>query len=319
MVTHLTLTFSGVVTIGGDAFRLSATTAGRGRGRLIAGRRRPDDRDPDLRRERASWRGSLADGRYTLTVLADRIHDATGQALDGDGDGSPGGDYVDHLFRLFGDADGDGDVDNKDYFVLPRDGRQERRRHRLPLVPGLRRRRDRRPRHRLRGVQGPEPQDARVRPPDSREPGTAVRDAGAVPFLRPEYPTSSTPGDLIAWFLSSESSSAGPWPRPRVRPRRRPARAGSAYQFAFDQSTYQVDPGGQVLVNVYLQEQVSGGTSSVLATDGLIGAGMRVSFDLAPLPSDPAKVLGVGDVIPNDGPGGFRRVPERRPDAGLVC
>ncbi len=35
--------------------------------------------------------------------------------LDGDGDGTPGGDYVDHLFRLFGDADGDGDVDNKDY------------------------------------------------------------------------------------------------------------------------------------------------------------------------------------------------------------
>ena len=53
------------------------------------------------------------------------------------------------------------------------------------------------------------------------------------------------------------------------------AEAGSVYQFAFDQLTYEVDPGTQVLVNVFLQEQVSAGTSSVLATDGLIGAGVR--------------------------------------------
>ncbi len=83
------------------------------------------------------------------------------------------------------------------------------------------------------------------------------------------------------------------------------AEAGSVYQFAFDQLTYEVDPGTQVLVNVFLQEQVSAGTSSVLATDGLIGAGVRVSFDLSPLPSDPAKVLGVSGVLPNDGSGGF--------------
>src|SRR5262245_18354550 len=55
--------------------------------------------------------GSLADGRYTLTVRADRIHDRRGRELDGDGDGSAGGNRVESVSRLFGDSDGDGDVD----------------------------------------------------------------------------------------------------------------------------------------------------------------------------------------------------------------
>ena len=58
--------------------------------------------------------GSLADGRYTLTILADRVHDRWGRSLDGDGDGSAGGNRVDAVFRLFGDSDGDGDVDLRD-------------------------------------------------------------------------------------------------------------------------------------------------------------------------------------------------------------
>jgi hypothetical protein len=58
--------------------------------------------------------GSLADGSYTLTVLADRVHDRWGRELDGDGDGAAGGDRVDGFHRLFGDADGDGDVDGGD-------------------------------------------------------------------------------------------------------------------------------------------------------------------------------------------------------------
>jgi hypothetical protein len=58
--------------------------------------------------------GSLADGRYTLTVRADRVHDRWGRQLDGDGDGSAGGNRVDGFSRLFGDADGDGDVDGQD-------------------------------------------------------------------------------------------------------------------------------------------------------------------------------------------------------------
>src|SRR5439155_17607352 len=58
--------------------------------------------------------GSLADGSYTLTVLADHVHDRWGRELDGDGDGSAGGNRVDGFFRLFGDSDGDGDVDGAD-------------------------------------------------------------------------------------------------------------------------------------------------------------------------------------------------------------
>jgi hypothetical protein len=55
--------------------------------------------------------GSLADGSYTLSVRADHVHDRWGRELDGDGDGSAGGDRADGFSRLFGDSDGDGDVD----------------------------------------------------------------------------------------------------------------------------------------------------------------------------------------------------------------
>jgi hypothetical protein len=58
--------------------------------------------------------GSLADGSYTLTVRADRVHDRWGRELDGDGDGLAGGDRADGISRLFGDTDGDGDVDHAD-------------------------------------------------------------------------------------------------------------------------------------------------------------------------------------------------------------
>ena len=34
--------------------------------------------------------GSLADGNYTLTIRGDRVHDAVGRELDGDGDGIGG-------------------------------------------------------------------------------------------------------------------------------------------------------------------------------------------------------------------------------------
>src|SRR5439155_11516130 len=58
--------------------------------------------------------GSLADGSYSLTVRADLVHDRWGRELDGDGNGSAGGDRVDGFFRLFGDSDGDGRVDQSD-------------------------------------------------------------------------------------------------------------------------------------------------------------------------------------------------------------
>jgi hypothetical protein len=57
--------------------------------------------------------GSLADGRYTLTVLAGQVS-SHGLPLDGDADGTGGDDYLfpdtglpGGLYRLYGDANGD--------------------------------------------------------------------------------------------------------------------------------------------------------------------------------------------------------------------
>jgi subtilisin family serine protease len=58
--------------------------------------------------------GSLADGNYLFTVLANQVS-AGGVQLDGDGDGLPGGDAVRSLFRFFGDANADRNVDIGDF------------------------------------------------------------------------------------------------------------------------------------------------------------------------------------------------------------
>ncbi|HEY1380582.1 MAG TPA: DNRLRE domain-containing protein [Gemmataceae bacterium] len=57
---------------------------------------------------------SLIDGKYTLTVFGTGTNAVTGPgglALDGDANGTAGGDFVLATHRLFGDIDGDGDVD----------------------------------------------------------------------------------------------------------------------------------------------------------------------------------------------------------------
>jgi autotransporter-associated beta strand protein len=66
----------------------------------------------------ASQFGSLADGRYTLTALANQITVA-GQRLDGNGDGISGDDYVfGSLYRFFGDINGDRHVDIADFGIF---------------------------------------------------------------------------------------------------------------------------------------------------------------------------------------------------------
>jgi hypothetical protein len=114
MVNSLTVAFDGPVTLDPGAFKLSrqdgspvefnvATSVANGRTAAVltfAGA------------EVIS--GSLADGSYSLTVRAERIHDRWGRQLDGDGDGSTGGDLTYSFSRLFGDSDGDGDVDGQD-------------------------------------------------------------------------------------------------------------------------------------------------------------------------------------------------------------
>jgi hypothetical protein len=115
MVNSLTVTFDGPVTISSGAFELS-----RHGGALV---------DLNVGISIVSGQtvalltfsgpviigGSLADGSYTLTIRSDLVHDQWGRELDGDGNGSAGGDDATHNFhRLFGDADGDGDVDGQD-------------------------------------------------------------------------------------------------------------------------------------------------------------------------------------------------------------
>ncbi len=54
----------------------------------------------------ANGQFALNDGQYTLTVLKDQVHDAALHAMDMD--------VVDEFFRLFGDVNGNGVVDNAD-------------------------------------------------------------------------------------------------------------------------------------------------------------------------------------------------------------
>ena len=65
--------------------------------------------------------GSVSDGRYKLTIIGNQF---TGNGFDGNGDGIPGDNYTmigtpaNGLFRLFGDADGDGNVAANDFILF---------------------------------------------------------------------------------------------------------------------------------------------------------------------------------------------------------
>lgn len=58
----------------------------------------------------------LDDGDYALALFGANVTDDHGIPLDGDGDGLPGGDLSFEFHRLFGDSDGDRDVDFLDLF-----------------------------------------------------------------------------------------------------------------------------------------------------------------------------------------------------------
>jgi len=57
---------------------------------------------------------SLVDGTYALTIFGNNVTGAGGVALDGDANGTAGGNFALATHRLFGDGDGDGDVDLAD-------------------------------------------------------------------------------------------------------------------------------------------------------------------------------------------------------------
>jgi Dockerin type I domain len=57
--------------------------------------------------------GSLADGLYRLTILSAKVS-GSGQPLDGDANGTAGGDFTLDLHRLYGDVNGDKAVNGLD-------------------------------------------------------------------------------------------------------------------------------------------------------------------------------------------------------------
>jgi len=122
MVRSITVTFEGKVTLPAnpaDAFNLQRTGPG-GTG-PVALTVSTTGSTPTQTVARLTFNGalsentSLVDGRYTLSVLGAQMTDAGGAAVDADNDGTPGGTGVTNLHRLFGDNDGDADVDAGDF------------------------------------------------------------------------------------------------------------------------------------------------------------------------------------------------------------
>lgn len=67
--------------------------------------------------------------------------------------------------------------------------------------------------------------------------------------------------------------------------------ASADFSFEFGQAEYLVNPGDVVEVELYLVEDPGGG---ILATDGLISALTKLTFNEAPFAVDPAQVATVG-------------------------
>jgi fibronectin-binding autotransporter adhesin len=141
-VRSITITFSGPVTFAGGnanaaaAFLLNhvqtganvilsarVTTDSQGRTAVTLGFS-GGETDPVSARNGGA--PSLADGRYQLAVLGSAVIGPDGLSLDGNADGTPGGNYISpadtlgggpgqlHLYRIFGDTNGDGVVDQQD-------------------------------------------------------------------------------------------------------------------------------------------------------------------------------------------------------------
>ncbi|MFK8115239.1 MAG: PEP-CTERM sorting domain-containing protein [Rubripirellula sp.] len=74
--------------------------------------------------------------------------------------------------------------------------------------------------------------------------------------------------------------------------------ASAALVYSFSEANYEVTAGSTVDVTVFLQQQDATGDPIDLTIDGLVSAGVRVTFDTTP-PSDRAEVLLEADITPN--------------------
>ena len=327
MVTNLKVTFSEVVTFDSGAFVLRVPGSV------------PVDLDVSTAvvngRTVATLRflgagivgGSLADGRYTLTIDHTKVHDDANQAL--------AADLVDEVTRLYGDIDGDGDVDNLDVAKFRRSFNARRGRQLLRLPRLQQRRRDR---PGCRPGRDPPPARAEGLTKSSGRPLAAAEgDGRADARFNPHrlgYPFSrGTPPLAVPESREAPRVGASSHPSPGIATMRMihrllalallivvaapfTARADPDYRYVFDASDYEVDPSGTVLVSVFLQETIGAGDTSLLSTEGLFGAGVRLTFGTGP--SDPARIASASDVIANpdfdQAPPLVDFVPESRPD-----
>ena len=121
MITEVNVRFNSIVAIGASAFAIinrdsgtsiatSFTTSEVG-GKTVATIRFLDGASVESR----PIGNSLADGNYQLTIDAAQVS-INGMLLDGDGDGTAGGNHVygdadvDNFYRLYGDVDGDWEI-----------------------------------------------------------------------------------------------------------------------------------------------------------------------------------------------------------------
>jgi hypothetical protein len=115
LVTRIDITFAGLVTVDPAAVHVTRTGGGDPEVVNVVVGQVGGQTVVTLTFAGASVvNGSLQDGNYLLTIDAAGVRDANGLRLDGDGDGLAGGDAASAFFRLFGDGNGDGKVDNYD-------------------------------------------------------------------------------------------------------------------------------------------------------------------------------------------------------------
>jgi len=70
----------------------------------------------------------------------------------------------------------------------------------------------------------------------------------------------------------------------------------AAYRFEFDQAEYQVNPGENVTVSLFVAQD---GGSDLLTTEGLFGVSTQLFYNEAPFASDPAQILALADIVRN--------------------
>ena len=107
MVTSLTVTFDGIVTPDPGAFELTRQRGGTVAVNVSASVVNGQTVAALTFSGADIIGGSLPDGRYTLTVRANKVHNAAGQTL--------AADHVTPFFRLFGDSSGNGAVGVEDF------------------------------------------------------------------------------------------------------------------------------------------------------------------------------------------------------------